>query len=180
MSAIAQWWIEIMRTVLLICFPDSHLNNEESPFFPLPQVDILDILLPEKWGERWFTMFYHQKSSYQTLSTAVVFISTKTEPNPEIAALTRHIFRLICKWLEIQRFGVAILGRIHLILKHRFLHSRSEFSFGTVHIPVEYETTYRALHLYFYFWVAYSREFVRSNNTQQSHAPHIEASTLKE
>lgn len=67
---------------------------------------------------RW-AVVYHvlppKKSSYQTVSTAVGFHLNK---NRRYTSL--DIFRLICKWLEIQKFGVTILGRIHLILKHRF------------------------------------------------------------
>lgn len=136
-----------MRTVLLICFTESHLNNEESLFFSTSSSEHLGH--PTTGKVRWTVVLPPKNHHIKLFKPLLFFISTKTEPNPEITALTRHIFRLICKWLEIQRFGVAILGRIHLI---RFLHSRSEFSFGTVHIPLEYEATYRALHLYFYFF----------------------------
>lgn len=115
MSAIAEWWIYIMRSVLLICFTDSQLNNEESPLF-------FHYL---KWTS-WTS--YYRKSE---VSGGLPCFTTKQiiipncfnrcwDLNKNRRYTSLDIFRLICKWLEIQKFGVTILGRIHLILKHRF------------------------------------------------------------
>lgn len=81
MSAIAEWWIYIMRSALLICFTDSQLNNEESPLFfhylkwtswtsyyrksevsgGLPCFTTKKIIIPNCFNRCWFSSQQKQK-----------------------------------------------------------------------------------------------------------------------